>query len=137
MTIKFLIKYNPAGLILLMVLLVGQLVWQAPVQATTILISAEFTPNRNNPNNKTFTNTSRLTGVCSNTHAAWCKQPKKPRTRPKRWRTTRGTCATRTWTTGSMSRFESGSSNPWLLARLSSTTTANPNPGGQNHGFWR
>ena len=74
MNIKSLIKYNPAGLILLVVLLVGQLVWQAPVQATTIQISAEFTPSRNNPNNKTFTNTSRLTGVCSNTHAAWCKQ---------------------------------------------------------------
>ena len=74
MNIKSLIKYNPAGLILLVVLLVGQLVWQAPVQATTILISAEFTPSRNNPNNKTFTNTSRLTGVCSNAHAAWCKQ---------------------------------------------------------------
>lgn len=73
MNIKLLVKYNPAGLVLFMVLMVGQLVWQASAQATSIIISAEFTPSRNNPNNKTFTNTSRLTGVCSNTHAAWCQ----------------------------------------------------------------
>ena len=73
MNIKFLIKYNPAGLILLMVLLVGQLVWQVPVQAHSRLISAEFTPNRNNPNNRTFTDTSPLSGVCSNAHQALCK----------------------------------------------------------------
>lgn len=73
MNIKFLIKYNPAGLILLMVLLVGQMVWQASAQAATTLLTAEFTPNRNNPNNKTFTNTTRVTGVCANTHLDWCK----------------------------------------------------------------
>lgn len=72
MTIKFLIKYNPAGLILLMVLLVGQLVWQASAQAHTARVTAEFTPDRNNPNNKTFTNTSPITGVCGNAHKDWC-----------------------------------------------------------------
>ena len=74
MNIKFLIKCNPAGLILLMVLLVGQLVWQAAAEAASITLSAEFTPNRNNPNNRTFTNTTHQSGVCSNSHQAVCNQ---------------------------------------------------------------
>ncbi|WP_125878539.1 hypothetical protein [Pseudomonas versuta] len=72
MNIKLLVKYNPAGLVLLMVLLVGQLVWQASAQAFTARITAEFTPSRNNPNNRTFTNTTPLGGVCSGAHIVWC-----------------------------------------------------------------
>ena len=73
MTIKFPIKYNPAGLILLVVLLVVQLVWQASAQAVTVQVSAEFTPSRNNPNNRTFTNTSNVSGVCSGAHKDLCR----------------------------------------------------------------
>lgn len=73
MKYKSLVKYNRSCLLLLILLLLGQFLWQTPARASTVRISAEFTPNRNNPNNRTFTNTTPLGGVCGNAHYEWCK----------------------------------------------------------------
>ncbi|RUT39900.1 hypothetical protein WG29040_06190 [Pseudomonas sp. PAMC 29040] len=73
MNIIVLIKHSRSALLLLVLLVLGQLVWLAPARAVTVGVYAEFTPSLNNPNNKTFTNTSPLSGVCSNAHKDWCK----------------------------------------------------------------
>lgn len=44
----------------------------ASALASSININAEFTPNRNDPGKVTFTNTTRLSGVCSGTHMQLC-----------------------------------------------------------------
>ena len=73
MNIIVLIKQSRSALLLLVLLVLGQLAWLAPARAVTVGVFAEFTPSLNNPNNKTFTNTSPLSGVCSGTHKDWCK----------------------------------------------------------------
>ena len=72
MNIIVLIKHSRSALLLLVLLVVGQLVWLAPARAHTAKITAEFTPSLNNPNNRTFTNTTPLGGVCNGAHIIWC-----------------------------------------------------------------
>ena len=62
-----------SGTLLLLVLGFVLFVWQPLARASNIAISAEFTPSRNHPGNNAFTNTTRVSGVCSSTHAALCK----------------------------------------------------------------
>ena len=72
MNIIVLIKQSRSAFLLLVLLVFGQLLWLAPAQAHLARVTAEFTPNQNNPNNRTFTNTSPITGVCGNAHRQWC-----------------------------------------------------------------
>lgn len=72
MNIIVLIKQSRSAFLLLVLLVFGQLLWLAPAQAHVARVTAEFTPNQNNPNNRTFTNTSPITGVCGNAHRQWC-----------------------------------------------------------------